>query len=303
MMKFFLSVIFVLSFLIPQAFAQDQNTIFSEYEDSLASLFNSMYEFDGERFVKSDIEKDSLNAQIHLIFEELLNEPGSFGYVFTKLKHLGILASDDNLLRIYTWNLQYRDHSYRYFGFLQYVDKGSDEYFVYRLTDKSEELNNPENQSLTHENWYGALYYDLLTRKDGNKTIYTVLGWDGTSDLINRKIIDAIEFNRDNEPEFGVDAFRVNSDRRKRIIFEFSSKVSMMLRYDVEKDIIVFDHLAPSQPKYTGKWQYYGPDLTHDAFQFEKGKWYFVSDVIMTNKEVSKKSGRLFRPESNNFYR
>lgn len=53
----------------------------------------------------------------------------------------------------------------------------------------------------------------------------------------------------------------------------------MILRYNEQEDIIVCDHLSPGNPKMKGKYEYYGPDFSYDAFDFEKGKWFHKSDI------------------------
>src|SRR5690606_35454288 len=69
----------------------------------------------------------------------------------------------------------------------------------------------------------------------------------------------------------------------KRLIFEYSAKVSMMLRYDTNQGMIVMDNLAPVNSLFAGDPRHYGPDFTHNALKFEKGRWVFHSDVIVTN--------------------
>ena len=47
--------------------------------------------------------------------------------------------------------------------------------------------------------------------------------------------------------------------------------------------MIVFDHLSPRSDSQKGQFQYYGPDMSFDAFVFEKGKWTYKKDVDARN--------------------
>ena len=46
----------------------------------------------------------------------------------------------------------------------------------------------------------------------------------------------------------------------------------MTLRWDEKEKLIIWDHLAPIESKYEGMPEFYGPDFTHDALKFKKGK-------------------------------
>jgi len=68
-----------------------------------------------------------------------------------------------------------------------------------------------------------------------------------------------------------------------RILFEYSARVQMSLRWIDSKKMIVFDHLSPTKASLTGNYQYYGPDFSFDALRFENGTWELVEDVDVRN--------------------
>ena len=47
--------------------------------------------------------------------------------------------------------------------------------------------------------------------------------------------------------------------------------------------MIMFDHLSPSRPSYTGNYEYYGPDFSYDGFRFEKDAWVLTEQIDMRN--------------------
>ncbi len=275
-------------------FSQDtiNKTPLKYYEDSLKTYFNNIF------YSKDDLEKKKLNQKIISIFENILTNDSSFTYPFDSLKLMGKLTSPDNMLRIYNWNLTYNDGTYEYFGFIQYYFKKEKKYLIFPLIDKSDEITTPEKASLNNFNWYGALYYQIILKKHTKKKYYTLLGWDGNNEFTNKKNIDVLYFNKNNEPCFGAQIFKIENlpattfwqagKKMKRVIFEFSSRLAMMLRYDDKLKMIVFDHLSPSKPSYEGKYQYYGPDFSYDGFMFEKGKWNYYPDIDVRNPKDKK---------------
>ncbi len=281
-----ITLIFFLATIGFSGFAQtEQAAYFSFEEDSLRVLFDSI------QHSKSDDVKFELNEIVLSFFEEILYNKISFSYPFDSLKQMGKIKSDDEYLRIYSWNLLLSDGTHKYYGFIQYLDKDDDEYFVYELIDKSDEIERPTRVSLTNEKWYGALYYKIIETKIKRRKYYTLLGWDGNNELTSKKIIDVLYFTSSNKPRFGTSILynvvgtgrKARRYKQKRIIFEFSSRVSMSLHYDEKLKMIVFDHLSPSENHLKGKFEYYGPDWSYDALKFEKGKWQYYIDVDPRN--------------------
>ena len=278
---------------------------FSFEEDSLTVLFDSIKNSD------NDIVKSELNEIIVDVVEEMLYDDNSFNYPFDSLKQIGIIKSHDELLRIYTWNILLSDNTYKYFGFIQYFNKKHKEYSVYQLIDKSAEIEEPERLTLTHDRWYGALYYSVIETKDSRHKYYTLLGWDGNNELTSKKIVETLYFTQSGKPRFGANIFhvitgegrRARKHRQKRIIFEFSSKVSMALHYESKMKMIVFDHLSPSESHLKNKYQYYGPDWSYDALKFEKGKWQYLSDIDPRNPKPKIEKPKWKYSKSEDFYR
>ena len=93
---------------------------------------------------------------------------------------------------------------------------------------------------------------------------------------------------------------KINKKRKKRLFFEYSDKVYMQLNYDKSKEMIVFDHLSPSQEKFKGNYQYYGPDFSIDGLFFKKGKWILKEDLDIRRKKNNKPKWKY--DPSENFY-
>jgi len=63
----------------------------------------------------------------------------------------------------------------------------------------------------------------------------------------------------------------------------------MTLKYDEGKEMIIYDHLSPSEPKYEGQYEFYGPDFSYDGLKYENGIWntYFDLDPRLNKIELN----------------
>ncbi len=276
----FFSFILITLLFSNQIFAQktnfDKDSI-ADKADSLSMLFKNLKD------TKLESEKKEINNQILSAFENALALENSFLYPFDELSTISNLKSADKQMRIFTWNLAYDDGTHEYFGFVQYYLKKKKKYLTFQLHDKSCEMPSPDAASLNSENWFGALYYQLIEVKDKGKKYYTLLGWDGNNISTTKKIIEVLSFSATGKPEFGASIFRLEEGRVKRVIFEFAKQAQMSLRYDEKSKMIVFDHLSPSDAKLKGEKKYYGPDFSYDGLLFKKGKWLYVPDIDIRN--------------------
>ena len=211
-----------------------------------------------------------------------------------------MLKSADELLKIYNWNIIFSDGSYKYYGFIQYLDVKSEEYLIYELVDKSDSIQKPEKYILSNENWYGALYYQIIENEGPRYKFYTLLGWDGNNEWSKKKIIDVLYFNSSLKPRFGSNIFstikqgdkRKRAVRQKRIIFEYNSKVNMTLTYNSKMKMIVFDHLSLDDSSSSDDMRYYGPDWSYCGLKFKKGKWHYYDDIDPRNPKPKEKSAK-----------
>ncbi|MCF6242225.1 MAG: hypothetical protein L3J74_12875 [Bacteroidales bacterium] len=248
--------------------------------DSISTLFNLILKS------KTDKEKIAYNENIKQIFAELLKNTETFDYPFLELKFVSKLVSEDGKLKIYTWNIPYETGEFEYFGFVQLRKAAGIE--LIELKDKSKKIKQPENKTLSANNWYGALYYKILTNSYKGKTYYTLLGWDGNDNFTNKKIIDILTYTG-KKIQFGSPILKMQNDElKKRIIFEYSEQAKMMLSYDEKIKMIVFDHLAPEQKKFKGQYMYYGPDMSQDGLVFENGLWILKENLDLRNPDNNK---------------
>jgi len=228
-------------------------------------------------------QKQVINDSIVLWLEQTLVMPGAFDYPFDSLTSLGKITSSDGKVRIYTWNLPMRDASNKYFGFIQCRTNPKSIPKIFKLSDVSSEITDPAGSVLPADKWYGMLVYDIIVGNQDETTWYTLLGYDPDNLFVSRKIVDVLYFGMSGEPLFGKPIFHYKNTMQCRILFEYSARVQMSLRWIDSKKMIVFDHLSPTKASLTGNYQYYGPDFSFDALRFENGTWELVEDVDVRN--------------------
>ena len=160
-----------------------------------------------------DADKLQANNQAKDVLNELLQDPQSMDYNYDSLKHITILESSDEKLRIFTWNLMLDDLTHQFYGFIQYRP-GKDNYYIHELKDKTDLSEDSKAAYHYPSEWYGAIYYDLIEKKHRGNTIYTLLGWKGQDALVQQKVIETLEFGRKGLPEFGDRNFRLMREQK-----------------------------------------------------------------------------------------
>jgi hypothetical protein len=266
-------VFFFLSVFSQIKSQQKDMIVFRNYEDSCIRYFKEL------RIADNDDEKVAVNAKITCLFKQMLPVNGSFDYPFDSLHNVGRLYAPDKSFRIITWNIVFNNGDYKCFGFIQMSAAPTGAGKVFELIDRTEEVPNLENSVLSSGKWLGALYYKIFQNKIDNRTYYTLLALQYHNVLITRKILEILYFDEWKNPVFGAPIIQLDQKVKHRLVLEYSAMSSVNLKYDGKMKMIIFDHLAPIEPKYTGMYQYYGPDLTFDGLQFKKGKWQYIPNL------------------------
>ncbi len=257
----------------------DSASLLKVYEDSMKAV----------QFIRinarSDKEKMEANTKLYNWMSKALALPTSFDYPFDSLKTIGRLMSPDKQFRIINWDVPVSGGKVAYYGFIQSFNAKKKKYDVFVLTDKTEDIINPQNATCTPDKWMGMLYFKII--KEKGVKFYTLLAWEGVSKQITRKVIDILTFNSQGIPTFGKAVFmKLPSTYKgaiKRMIFEYSADVTMSLSYNDPKNQIVFDLLGPREDGLEGQHQYYGPSFQIDGLNWRSGMWEYISNVKALN--------------------
>ncbi len=242
-----------------------------EYEQQIAQLFAAVENStDGAANQRT-------NDSICTLFQAALKCEGSFHYPFSRLKFVGHTLSDDGLLRIYTWNIP-TDSGFIYNGFVQNSDC---EY--HNLTQQNTPFAEKETQTISSEEWYGALYYRAIAYKYQKQKIYILLGWQGDKGHTQRKFIDVLWFDKAEQVRLGLPIFAGEGYALSRRVFEYDADVQMFLDYEPKRHRIVFDHLSPIK-LFDDEVVTLGPDMSFDAYQRRAKVWKLQEDIKAKNK-------------------
>lgn len=260
------------------SYSQVSHTLVT-YENSLKMSFNSLNSNNDEA------SQISINKNIISLMDSALAMPESFIYRFDSLTKIGKILSPDKKFRLFSWNVPMTDGTQKYFCIIQMAPEKKGKDRLYHLEGLSGRTDKAEKAVLGSKNWYGALYYSIIPFKRNHKNSYILLGLDFNDYNTNRKIIDVLNFSTDSTITFGAPVFIIKNTSQCRIIFEYSKRASMSLNFDKKRQMLVFDHLSPSNPRYVGKFEYYGPDFSYDAFSLKDDKWIYTPDVIVKNEK------------------
>ncbi|MFA6806994.1 MAG: hypothetical protein WCR29_06195 [Bacteroidales bacterium] len=314
-MKKRLFILLVSVFLCVDGFSQ-KNQVFRDFEVQLKELMNLIFD------APTDNERFNANERFLVVIDEVLSMENSFSYPFSDLNRISNLKSSDNRFRIFTWAVVSQDGTYDHFGFVQAMNEVSGEFEVYKLNDKSEELFNPEYDKCDNENWFGAVYFELITHKYENRTFYTLLGVDGNNIYTKRKVIEPIVFKaRSGKPEFGSTYFYKQKDKR-RCVFEYIAEARMFMKWDdqyyedktrrakpsfisslfrkkqsqtknriietpiVKEYMIVYEVLEPMYEGLEGKTQFYVASGYVNGLMFERGRWRLIESIVPRNNNT-----------------
>ncbi len=276
-------IIFLILLSFGKGYSQSKDSM---YTDSIRDL---EYQLEGlsYNFINGEDQATRITSCYYFIktLKKALMIPTSFDYEFKRLQTVSVLNPDDGKFRIFTWNLLLDSGRYMYFGAIQM--NNSDKLILHGLYDSSRYTHNQQYESLDNRHWIGALYYQIEPFKHKRKTHYLLFGWDGEDEYINKKVIDVLWFDDAGQPKFGAPVFDYEGDILSRVVFKFSERTAMLLRYEKKDNLIVYAHLVPLNPVLKGKYEHYVPDGTYDYFEFKKGFW--VKTEMLENKKRWKK--------------
>lgn len=258
--------------------AQEIPASFADFEKSFRVKFDSARALDTDSSLLTAMK----SLQDSLVF--FLANPLSYSYPFDSLKSVGKVNSPDNEFRLITWNVELTTDAFRNYCIIQKKPGKNSECPVIVLEDNTH-IDSVGNMALTEKKWYGALYYKIVPAKINGQNYYTLLGFDSFSPYVSKKVIDVLYFN-DDKAFIGAPVFNVSGKNVARMVFSFSARISMMLNYDNNIQTIVFDHLAPSETRYTGQPEFYGPDFSFDGFLYTKKFWQFIEDVKPNRPDI-----------------
>jgi len=279
---------------------QTDDSIFNKFKTAERQLIKIEKGFNSRK----EIDRIEANKKFIAAWDLIVSDKNILNYSFDSLNGVSILSPTNNKFKLITWNLNKDDGTHTFFGYLlinnsKRIKKGFfkhetvEAYEHFKLLDKSWQIKNPETYIGTSDKWFGMLYTQLIECDD----FFTLIGWDGNDKLTQRKFIDVLYFKPNGEAVFGKDVFKFPRKNPRRLMFEYSSDVTMSLKFNEKKNQIVYSHLAPREEGtiLEGQFQYYGPDGSFDALELRKDKWVTLEDIDARNEK--NKNDRAEKPD------
>ncbi len=257
-------------------FSAEASEQLSAHEDTLAVLAHTV--------IHDSIAEHRFAACHQLIpkLVEALKTPNSFHYPFERIQSMSIMYPQDSSFRIFTWQLYVHIDEYRYFGAIQ---MNQPELKLFPLIDRSEDMQLIDYETLTIDNWYGAVYYKVHKFDTENGPNYLLFGFDGYQFFNKRKLVDVLSFDEKGEPRFGAPVFAQSGNieagiNKQRILLEYSAETSIRLNYDDQLRMIIFDHLKPYKSPHQAQGTAYLPDGSYEGYRLQDGLWLHIAKVF-----------------------
>jgi hypothetical protein len=265
MFRFIFCLIFIFNLLAVPAMAQ----LPAGVEDSINHYLNEIATKTGDEQTRAD-------ESLRLLLKRTLLKPEAFSHPFSSVKQMSTMTSPDLMFRFFNWNVPLEDGLHRYSCILVTHDAKNKMSKVFELKQNKETYT--EHSSLTEKNWPGALYYDIIPVKSKGQSYYVLLGWDGNTNLSNKKVAEVLHF-QSGKPKFGLPVFLKDKKSTKRLSFEYKEDAIFSIKYSPELKAIVFENLGPLHPSLVGQYSQYVPLGNFDGYFLDKGKWNFKADV------------------------
>lgn len=248
------------------------------------------------RSVKEDHLRDLENETLKNLLEEVLTHPGVMEHPFDSFKTMSTIAAPDGAFRLFNWNVENNSGLHSHYCYLVVPKWGNRPNEVIEFKEDRITIPPRPSNTLTPEHWYGALYYNIIPVEKGNKTLYTMIGYNGSGRSTNKKILDVFYF-KGKRLRLGYPIFQESHESKRlvrRVFFEYSEKVTIGVNMNERLNAIVFDHLIPETPNLEGMYDFYVPDMTYDGYRWEESIWKYEEDLIAVNNR--NKNTRVYNP-------
>ena len=248
-----------------------------DYETRLAQLFNTI------KLADNDSVRLNCNDSVKQVLSNALNVSESFVYPFDSLVYVGKVTSDDQLLRVYTWNIV-TDSGLVFNGFLQ-----SSLGIITPLKQAEKGYKPTINEQISTQNWYGALYYRIVAYKYKRQKVYLLVGWSQCAQQTQYKVLDVLSFDASGVAQLGLPI--LFDDEKKityRSVFEYDIDAVMFLDYNSSRKRFIFDHLSPMK-FFENDIVTLGPDMSFDAYVRKSKGWFLKEDLRVKNSRTNMK--------------
>ena len=280
-MKYFFCLFIVICCLSKESNAQNIISIDSISKvDRLGISLNIL----GKQIQADSILSHRLNADsiFTKALVQQLKTPYSFNYTFDSLQSIKHIKSPDGMFKIFTWQIDLGDGTYRQRGAMQ-VPTNDGSLKLFPFFDNSDFVQNNSIGVFNRKKWIGAIYYDIIPITTNDGTLYTLLGFDENTNTISKKVIEILQF-MNNEPIFGGDYFSYPPDptypiaKVDRFILQYKKGSNAIIKYNSETKGIIISELASTEND-LNKIETLVPSGNEFYFEWVNNKWTMVKKI------------------------
>jgi hypothetical protein len=248
-------------------------------------------------FDTSQMNRQKSTYEFIKLLKDALKIEGSFQYKFDSIQYISKAYSPDSLFRIFTFQLTLNNRTVRHYGCIQLNKKGSK---IIPLIDHSDTFPLTPQERITNKNWFGAVYYKIISKNIGKQKQYFVFGFDPNDVFSSKKMVEPIEIVGDSMAYFGKPMFEKTTTKKDplsgevitkkeilhRYIVEYSAQANISLNYDESKGLITHDHVTSKNAKLADLSFTKIPDGSYEGLKWEKDKWIWQNYIQIGEKEL-----------------
>jgi hypothetical protein len=252
--------------------------------ESLTALEDSMI-VAADRMQMDSLAVDRFKAakDLNYLLESALKVKGAETYPFDRIPQVSVLPLEGSSMRLFTFQVTLDQNRTIQFGYLQFTDTPATYRVLHLNKDYPLDL---MQRSFAANAWIGAVYYKALPVKSRRQTYWVLFGFDEYGQNTNRKILEILYLDENNEPVFGKPVLEYHNDKgevvdtKHRVVLEYTSNARVRLNYDEHFDLILFDHLIPEADPTRPNQLRFIPDGTYSGFKRQKDRWVFVEKAF-----------------------
>lgn len=216
-------------------------------------------------------------AEFKTLFLNALQQKDAFKYPFAKLEMIPMQAPMDSAFRIFTWQIVDKEGKSTYEGVIQTKAKKPK---IFPFEEHTKDIENPEFEVCTPENWYGGIYYNMKEYKGKFGKQYLLFGYNQNAIVERTKFVDVLTY-RNGKFTFGSPVFtRKGKETRTRLLLVYGAEGKARMNFDEASQQIIFDHLVSVKHELLGMTLV--PDGDFEGYKLDKGFWTYVSDAVKT---------------------
>ena len=239
------------------------------------------------------------NTVLTAKFEEWISSEQFDDEALDDFTYMSVKRPADRSFAIVTWQLINAEEAHEYSGYIITKDGK-----VTKLS--SQPVDNPRDfvyETLGVDQWYGALYYNIMETKYDGQQAYLLFGYNGHEGFEHRKVLDVLRF-RDSEVVFGAELFKkepTTPNQRPeiytRVLLEYSSDANVSINYNEGLGMITADHLISRMGRNPGQGPTMVPDGSYIGYKWDGTYWNYVDKIYDQVSQVPPTDGR--KKESN----